>query len=226
MYALKARNHYPISVDSVIFGYTEGQLKVALVERKKEPFKGFWAIPGGFMEGEETVEETARRELKEETGIEHVFLEQFHVFNKPGRDPRGLTITIALYALIDSNQCHLVASENEANGKWWPAYKLPSLAFDHDEICIKALESLRVAMRTRPLAFQLLPIRFTLTHLQDLYEQVFDVKLDKRNFRKKVAKMDFIEATGSKTVGGRHRPAMLYQYNSKNYVKFAKENLF
>lgn len=226
MYQLKDRDHYPISVDSVVFGYTEGELKVALIKRKKNPFVGMWAIPGGFMEGKETVEETALRELREETGIENVYLEQFHVFNKPGRDPRGPTVTIALFALINSDQCMLIASEDAAKAKWWPAYQMPPLAFDHDEIYAKALEALRIALRTRPLAFELLPKQFTLTHLQDLYEQVFGITLDKRNFRKKMAKMDFIKATGNMTEGARHRPAQLYQYDPKRYALFSNENLY
>src|SRR5277367_6789718 len=114
MDGLEGRARYPISVDSVIFGLAEGELKIALIERKNPPFIGMWAVPGGFMEGDETVEETALRELKEETGIEKVYLEQFHVFNKPGRDPRGPTITIALFALINSDQCTLIASEDAA----------------------------------------------------------------------------------------------------------------
>lgn len=226
MYALKARDHYPISVDSVIFGYTEGKLKVALVERKKPPFAGMWAIPGGFMEGEETVEETARRELKEETNIEVSYLEQFHVFNKVGRDPRGPTVTIALFALMAFEECRLVASGDASSAVWWPAYELPVLAFDHNEIYEKALESLRIAVRTRPLAFELLPKQFTLSDLQNLYEQIFHIKLDKRNFRKKISTLTFIEKTGAKTQGGRQRPAMLYQYNAKCYKAFAKENIF
>lgn len=226
MSKLANRSYYPISVDSVVFGYDEGELKVALIERKKSPFKGMWAIPGGFMEGNETVEEAAFRELREETGIKDIYLEQFHVFNKPGRDPRGPTVTVAFFALINSDQCHLIASEDAAKAKWWPAYKLPALAFDHDEIYAKSLEALRVALKTRPLAFELLPKEFTLTHLQNLYEQVFDISLDKRNFRKKVAKMNFIKPTKNKTEGGRQRPALLYQYDSKCYTKFSKENLF
>lgn len=226
MNSLKNRAHYPISVDSVIFGYTEGEFKVALIKRKKEPFAGMWAIPGGFMEGNETVEETALRELKEETGIKDIYLEQFHVFNKPGRDPRGPTVTVALFALINSDDCRLIASQDAVKAKWWPAYELPTLAFDHNEIYLKALEALRIALRTRPLAFELLPKEFTLTHLQDLYEQVFNIKLDKRNFRKKVSKMDFIQLSGNKTKGERHRPALLYQYDPKRYSIFLKETLF
>lgn len=220
MYQLKNRTHYPISVDSVIFGYTEGELKIALIERKNEPFAGMWAIPGGFMEGNETIEEAAFRELKEETGITDVYLEQFHVFNKPGRDPRGPTVTVALFALINSEHCHLIATTDAARAKWWPAYALPPLAFDHEEIYEKALEALRAALQTRPLAFELLPKEFTLTHLQDLYEQVFHITLDKRNFRKKVATMEFIRPSGNKTEGKRHRPALLYSFDTKRYAMF------
>jgi 8-oxo-dGTP diphosphatase len=217
---------FPISVDSVVFGLAEGELKIALIERKNPPFEGMWAVPGGFMEGDETVEETALRELKEETGIEKVYLEQFHVFSKRGRDPRGPTLTIALFALIHSDQCKLVATGDASAAKWWPAYALPPLAFDHDQICTKALNALRAALKSRPLAFELLPKAFTLYQLQDLYEQVFGISIDKRNFRKKVRKMDFIRASGKKTKGRRHRPAMLYHYDAKRYAKFAHENLF
>jgi len=223
---LEGRERYPISVNSVIFGLAEGELKIALIERKNPPFMRMWAVPGGFMEGDETVEETALRELKEETGIEKVYLEQFHVFSKRGRDPRGPTLTIALFALIRSDQCKLVATGDASSAKWWPAYALPSLAFDHDQICVKALDALRAALKTRPLAFELLPKAFTLYQLQDLYEQIFGTSIDKRNFRKKVQKMDFICASGKKTEGGRQRPAMLYYYDAKRYVKFANEHLF
>ncbi len=225
MYELENRSHYPISVDSVIFGYIENQLKVALVKRKKKPFLDMWAIPGGFMEGNETIEETALRELKEETGIENVYLEQFEAFNKRGRDPRGPTITIALFALVSFGHSQLSASEDASEAKWWPVYELPPLAFDHNEIYKKALDSLKVAVRTRPLVFELLPQEFTLKNLQDIYEQLLNIKFDKRNFRKTIAKMDFIQPTGNKTQGQRQRPAMLYKFNSETYKAFFKENL-
>ncbi len=218
--------YFPLSVDSVIFGYTEGTLKVALIQRKNSPFAGMWAIPGGFMEGDETVEETARRELEEETGIRNVYLEQFHVFSKRGRDPRGPTITVALFALIKADKCELVATDDAALARWWPAYEIPQLAFDHNEIYEKALEALRLSFRNRPLAFELLPKAFTLTQLQNLYEQVFHRTFDKRNFRKKILKMEFIRASGEKTQGGRHRPAMLYYYDPRLYKKVLSDNMF
>lgn len=223
---LMDRDHYPISVDSIVFGYAEGKLRVALIERKKDPFRGMWALPGGYMEGSETIEETALRELKEETGIENIYLEQFHVFDNPEQDPRGRSITIAFFALINSDQYRLIASEDAAKAKWWPVYEVPPLAFDHDEIYAKALEALRNALRTRPLAFELLPKEFTLAHLQNLYEQIFGINFDKRNFRKKIAKMDFIKPSGNKTVGGRQRPAILYSYDPDRYTQFVINKIF
>lgn len=215
MDSLKNRAHFPISVDSVIFGYSEGQLKVALVKRKKEPFKGMWAIPGGFMEGDETVEETALRELTEETGIQNVYLEEFGVFSKRGRDPRGPTITVAFFALINSEQCHLVATEDASDAQWWSAYDVPTLGYDHNEIYQEALNALRIAVKVQPLAFELLPKEFTLTQLQTLYEQVYGIKIDKRNFRKKVLNKGYVIPTGKKTEGGRQRPALFYKYEPK-----------
>lgn len=224
---LPERSTYPITVDSVIFGYAEGTLQVALIERKTEPFMGMWAIPGGFMEGDETVEETAFRELKEETGIADIFLEQFHVFSSHGRDPRGRTITVGFFALVNSDNYHtLIATEDATSAKWWPAYKIPPLAFKQKEIYDKALAALRIAMKTRPLAFELLSKEFTLTELQKLYEQVFDIQIDKRNFRRKVAKMDFICSCEQKQEGEKHRPAMLYRFDRKRYKEFSQENLF
>lgn len=190
------KNLYPLTTDCVIFGYAEGQLKVALIERKNPPFQGMWAFPGGFVETNETVEESAQRELQEETGIQNVYLEQFHAFNKPGRDPRGPTVTVAFFALVNSEKCSLVAADDAANAKWWPAYELPKLAFDHDEIYREALKALRIAIRVNPLAFELLPKQFTLSEMQNLYEQILGTKLDKRNFQEKVAKMQLIKPVG------------------------------
>lgn len=226
MTGLANRSLYPITVDSVIFGYADRELKVALIERKVDPFMGMWAIPGGFMEGDETVEETALRELKEETGLEDIFLEQFHVFSSHGRDPRGRTITVAFFALINSDKCRLIATSDAAEAKWWPAYKIPPLAFQQKTMYTQALEALRIAMKTRPLAFELLPKAFSLTDLQNLYEQVFDIKIDKRNFRRKITKMNFIQSSGKKQEGEKHRPAMLYRYDATLYKEFSRENFF
>jgi 8-oxo-dGTP diphosphatase len=226
MNMLKARSLYPISVDSVIFAFIGGELKVALMQRKTEPFVGMWAIPGGFMEGDETVEQTALRELKEETGIEHIYIEQFGVFSERGRDPRGPTITVAFFALIHAELCNLTASGDASDARWWSVDKIPKLAFDHHIIYNKALEALRRAAQYKPLVFELLPREFTLSELQNLYQQLYGSTLEKRNFRKKVQKMSFIVATGKSAKGARHRPAELFRYNPKLYAKFEKDMLF
>ncbi len=219
-------NHYPVTVDSVIFGYSKGELMVALIERERDPFKGMWAIPGGFMEGEETAEETARRELQEETGLADIFLEQFHVFSSHGRDPRGRTITVAFFALINSDSKELFATEDAWQAKWWPAYKIPPLAFGQDEMYSCALKALRNHVKTGPIAFELLPKEFTLTELQKLYEQLFNIEIDTRNFRRKVAKVGYIVPTGKKQAGLKHRPALLYSFDPKLYDEFSKESFF
>lgn len=215
---LETRMHYPVAVDCVIFGYDGVELKVALIERKKLPFLGNWGLPGGFLIGTETVEQTAYRKLQEETGIHDIYLEQFHVFSKPERDPRGHVITVAFFALIASDKIELEPTENVVRAQWFSAYKIPKLAFDHDEIYAKALESLRIAIISKPLVFKLLPKQFTLTMLQNLYEQITGYSIDKRNFRKKVLKDGYVQQTTKTTNGGQHRPARLYKFNKARYA--------
>jgi 8-oxo-dGTP diphosphatase len=213
--SLKNKTLIPLSVDCVIFGYAKGTLQVALIERKKTPFIGKWAIPGGFLIDNETVEEAALRELREETGLYNIYLEQFHVFSHPNRDPRGRVITVAFFALISSEDLELIATEDAAKAAWWPIDSIPPLAFDHELIFHKALSSLQKAVSLRPLIFELLPKLFTLTELQILYEQIFGFKTDKRNFRKKILSAGIIKETKKTTKGAKHRPAQLYQYNNK-----------
>lgn len=216
---LEQQTHYAISIDCVIFGYDATQLQVALIERKKYPFIGQWALPGGFLIGNETVEQAALRELQEETGLHDIYLEQFHVFSKPERDPRGHVITVGFFALIASDKIKLIATQDAAQAQWFSAYKLPKLAFDHDEIYTKALESLRSVILLKPLIFKLIPKEFTLSMLQHVYEQIMGTTLDKRNFRKKMLKNDFIQETTKTTIGGQHRPARLYKFNKSRYIK-------
>lgn len=217
--SLNQRSQYPISVDCIIFGYAAGQLQVALIKRKKPPFVGMWALPGGFLVDNETVEQAALRELQEETGIHDIYLEQFHVFSKPDRDPRGRVITVAFFALIAADKVNLVATEDAEQAQWFPVNNLPTLAFDHSLIFAKAVEALRVAATIKPLIFELLPQEFTLTMLQNIYEQIFGYTTDKRNFRKKVLKMDFVQETKYMTQGEKQRPARLYRFNKKIYLK-------
>jgi len=219
MKKLDKRTHYPVSIDCVIFGYDAAELQVALIERKQPPFVGQWALPGGFLVDDETVEQAALRELQEETGLHDIYLEQFHVFSKPDRDPRGHVITVGFFSLISSDKIELVATADAAQAQWFPAYKIPKLAFDHDEIYTKALEALRSAITLKPLIFKLLPKEFTISMLQNLYEQIIGCDVDKRNFRKKLLKEDFIQETTKTTEGGQHRPARLYKFNKSRYLK-------
>ena len=228
MTKLNTRTHYPLTVDCVIFGYDtiDMQLKVALIERKQAPFIGYWALPGGFVIDDETVEQAAIRELQEETGIHDIYLEQFHVFSDPSRDPRGRVITVAFFALIKSDNLELIATQDAASAQWFSAYKIPKLAFDHDEIYSKALETLRIAIKNKPLIFQLLPELFTLSMLQNIYEQIIGSSIDKRNFRKKISKTTFIHQTTKTTQGGSHRPARLYKFNKNHYTQSSLLELF
>ena len=210
MSTLHKRSHYPLTVDCVIFGYTEGSLKIALIKRKTPPFQDSWALPGGFVEGEETVEEAAKRELAEETGIRNIYLESFQVYSAPDRDPRGRIISVAFFALVNSDQFTLFATEDAAAADWIPMNELPTLAFDHQKIFAQGLDAMRNACLLQPLVFELLPEFFTLTQLQTLYEQIYGIEVDKRNFRKKLLKTGYIEKTTKVTEGQKHRPASLY----------------
>ncbi len=214
---MKKKSAYPLSVDCVVFGYDGKELKTALIERKNPPFQGKWALPGGFMEGDETVEAAALRELQEETGIDNLYLEQFHVFSNPNRDPRGRVITVAFFALVDSLQYTLKASEDASKARWWPTYDLPALAFDHQEVYEKALNALRNRLKLRPIMFDLLPQEFTLNALQKLQEQITHTKIDKRNFRKKIATSAYIKPLGKMTQGSPHRPAQLYGFDPAHF---------
>ena len=176
-----------LTVDCVVFGFDEGELKVLLIERALEPFQGRWALPGGFLRLEETVDEAARRELAEETGLRNVFLEQLYTFGAVGRDPRERVVSVAYYALVKLSDHRAKAATDASNAQWFPVSKVPKLAFDHAEVFAAALARLKGKVRYEPIGFELLPPKFTLSQLQHVYEAVLEMALDKRNFRKKVA---------------------------------------
>lgn len=204
-----------VTVDVVILTLRDGRLKVLLVKRKRWPFEGMWAIPGGFVNPDESLEEAATRELKEETGVGDVYLEQLYTFGDPGRDPRTRVITVAFYALMRSDHLRLRAADDAAEAKWFPLYDLPELAFDHRKILDYTVQRLRGKLEYTMIGFQLLPREFTLSELQEVYEKILDRPLDKRNFRKKVLQTGILErADGTRRVG-QHRPAQLYRFSPK-----------
>lgn len=216
-----------VTVDVVIFTLRQGELHVLLVRRKHWPYADMWAIPGGFIKMEESLEASARRELAEETGIDDpdIYLEQLYTFGDPGRDPRTRVITVAYFALISSTHLHLRADSDAAAADWFPANRPPELAFDHARILRYAIQRLRYKLEYTALAFQLLPETFTLTELQEAYEHILDETLDKRNFRRKVLAADVLEETPF-TRSGDHRPAKLYRFKSDAVAEVRARRLF
>lgn len=201
-----------VTVDVVIFTVHARELKVLLVKRDVTPYKNCWAIPGGFVRMKETLENAARRELEEETGVRNVYLEQLYTFGDVRRDPRMRVITVAYYALIPSDKQMLRASTDTTDVRWSSVHERPRLAFDHDKIVDYALERMRNKIMYVPIAFQLLPDTFTLTELQNIYEVILDSSLDKRNFRKKILASDLLVSTRQILKGAAHRPAALYRF--------------
>ncbi len=214
--------HPAVTTDIVIFTIREAQLKLLLIKRTGEPFKGKWALPGGFLQLEESLEEGARRELEEETGLSGVYLEQLYTFGHPKRDPRERVITVAYYALIPSERIHLrAATEAEAIG-WFAMDEIPALAFDHPKIVNVAHHRLVAKLDYSTIAFQFMPGEFTLAELQGVYEMILQEEVDKRNFRKWVLAMEKIEETGDVRRDGAHRPARLYRVKNPGMVEIIK----
>jgi len=211
-----------LTVDCVVFGFDEGELKVLLIQRALEPFKGRWALPGGFVRVEETLDEAARRELEEEAGLKNVFLEQLFTFGEVRRDPRERVVSVAHYALVKLSDHRAKAATDAANAEWFPVSKVPRLAFDHTDILAAALARLKGKVRYQPIGFELLPLKFTLSDLQHLYEAVLGADLDKRNFRKKVLGLGLLVPLRETQMAGRHRPARLFSFDADKYGKLNK----
>ncbi len=207
-----------LTVDCVVFGFDETDLKVLLIERGLEPFKGRWALPGGFVRVHETLDAAARRELQEEAGLSNVFLEQLYTFGTVDRDPRERVVSVAYYALVKLSDHAAKAATDAANARWYPVSRVPRLAFDHGEILQTAVARLKGKVRYQPIGFELLPPKFTLSQLQHLYEAVLGVNLDKRNFRKKVLSFGLLVPLKETQMVGRHRPAQLFRFDQKRYA--------
>ncbi len=214
--------HPAVTVDIVIFTIRDGQLKLLLIRRAGEPYRGRWALPGGFIRLDEDLEQSARRELEEETGVAGVYLEQLYTFGRPNRDPRERVITVAYYALIPSDRLRIrAATDAEAVG-WFGMDEVPALAFDHDAILAMAHERLVAKLDYSTIAFQFLGEAFTLSELQSVYEIILREELDKRNFRKWVLALEQIEETGEVSREGAHRPAKLYRLKEPGTVAIIK----
>ena len=211
-----------LTVDCAVFGLDDGELKVLLIERALEPFKGSWALPGGFVRVDETLDAAARRELAEEAGLKDVFLEQLYTFGTVDRDPRERVVSVAYYALVKLADFSTKAATDAADARWFAVSQVPKLAFDHAEILAAALARLKGKVRYQPIGFELLPPKFTLSQLQHLYEAVLETELDKRNFRKKVLGFGLLVPLKETQMAGRHRPAQLFRFDADKYEKLKK----
>ncbi|HNS04228.1 MAG TPA: NUDIX domain-containing protein [Anaerolineae bacterium] len=204
-----------VTVDVVLFAFRDQQLQVLLVRRRNWPYQGYWAIPGGFIQMDESLEQSALRELQEETGVEDVYLEQLYTFGEAERDPRTRVISIAYFALVGADQALQVrGGDDAAEARWWSMASLPPLAFDHDRILRYAHQRLRWKLEYTALGFLLLPETFTLSELQAVYQVVLGEQLDKRNFRRKILSTGVLEETDAYREGSPHRPARLYRFTA------------
>ena len=216
---------HAIAVDVVLFTIQGGTLKVLLVKRQRPPYRGAWALPGGIVGPEESVDDAALRELQEETNISRIYLEQLYTFGEPNRDPRGRVITVSYYALVNWQQFQLKARQRVSEADWFAVKRLPELAFDHRRIVDYALERLRNKLNYTTIGFQLLPKEFTLTELQGAYEVILGQRLDKRNFRRKMLQLNILEGTKEFKVNGRQRPARLYTFTEPKVVKLQEKGI-
>ncbi|MHC4778171.1 MAG: NUDIX hydrolase [Planctomycetota bacterium] len=223
---MTATYKYPrpaLTADCVVFGLDEEDLKILLIRRGIEPFQGQWALPGGFAQVGESLEDTARRELSEETGLKNVFLEQLYTFSLPDRDPREHVVTVAYFALVNLSEHLVKASTDASDAAWFSVDDVPSLAFDHDRILKVAHERLRGKIVYQPIGFELLPRKFPIRLLQSMYEKILDRGLDKRNFRKKILGMGILEELDEIETDVAHRAARLYRFDKGKYDRMVKQ---
>ena len=209
--------HPAVATDCVIFGFDGVSIKVLLIQRGIEPYKGQWALPGGFVGIDESAEECARRELQEETGLQGVAVEQFHAFSDVNRDPRERVISIAYYALVKLSEVR--GGDDASEAQWFSYDDVPSLAFDHDRILRMALRHLRDRICFEPVGFDLLPDVFTMTELQRLYEAILGVKFDRRNFYNKMLKLEVLTSAEPRPENASRRTPSKYRFNAEKYAE-------
>lgn len=213
--------HPAVTADCVIFGFDGVSIKVLLIQRGIEPYKGQWAFPGGFLKMNETVEECAKRELEEETGLKSTSVEQFYTFSAVNRDPRERVITVAHYALVRLSE--VKGGDDAASAKWFAMNEIPSLAFDHDHILRLAVKCLKERICFEPIGFELLPEVFTMTELQNLYEAILEVKFDRRNFYNKMLKLGILSDAEPRPANASRRTPCKYRFNAKKYAELKQK---
>ena len=213
--------HPAVTSDCVIFGFDGVAIKVLLIQRGIEPYKGKWAFPGGFMNIDETIEECAKRELEEETGLKASSLEQFYTFTDVNRDPRERVITVAHYALVRLSD--VKGGDDAMSAKWFAMNEIPSLAFDHDRILRIAVNRLKERICFEPIGFELLPKIFTMSALQNLYEAILEMKFDRRNFYNKMLKLGILSEAEERPKNASRRTPIKYRFNAKKYAELKQK---
>ncbi|MDG5766361.1 NUDIX domain-containing protein [Balneolales bacterium ANBcel1] len=211
-------DRFPVALDGIIFGFNREQLKLLLIKRDFEPEKGKWSLMGGFLKQDESLDEAASRILTRLTGLTDIYLEQLHGFGDINRDPVERTISIAYYSLINIHN-HDKNLVKKYSAKWFPADDLPELIFDHQKMVDAAKSRLRYKAARQPVGFELLPEKFTLPELQQLYEAIYETSLDKRNFRRRILSMGVLVKTNEKQKGFSKKGAFLYRFDKEKYQK-------
>jgi 8-oxo-dGTP diphosphatase len=214
-----------LSVDAVVFGYEEGNISILLIKRKYDPFKGKWAIPGGFVKNEESLEEAVQRELQEETGVQINYLEQLYTFGETDRDPRGRVVSVAYFGLVRPNAFKIEASTDAAEVQWFHINEIPEISFDHKTILETAIKRLKSKITYEPIGFELLDQKFPFSDLEKLYTTLLGRPIDRRNFRKKIIGLNVLDELDEKVSKGSGRPANLFQFNQKRYFQLKEEGI-
>ena len=215
-----------LTVDAVVFGYEPSpSISVLLVKRKYEPFKDSWALPGGFIHNEESLEDAVLRELREETGVEIGYLEQLYTFGQPQRDPRQRIVSVAYFGLVKPGTYKISASTDAKEVDWFNINSLPNLAFDHQNILDLAIKRLRAKITYEPIGFELLDERFPFSDLENLYTTLLGRDIDRRNFRKKILSFKILDELNVKMKKGAGRPANLFKFNKERYFQLKKEGI-
>ena len=211
-----------INTNVVVFTLRDSELKLLLVRRGSDPYKGMWALPGGRLGAGEDLDASAMRTLEEGTGVSGVYLEQLYTFGAPERDPRRRAIAVSYFALIPSERLQLRAAVDAEGVAWFSLSELPALAFDHSEMVEVARQRLSAKLAYSTIALQFMPEKFTLSELQEVYETILDEQLDKRNFRKRILAMDQVNETPEVRRNGSHRPARLYRARNPSEVQIIR----
>lgn len=219
--------HIKVSVDAVVFGYQSASgLSILLIQRRIDPYKDFWALPGGLVKDDESLEAAVERELKEETGVAIDYLEQLYSFGAPKRDPRNRVVSIAYYGLVSPHNFALQADTDAKDAAWFNIKDLPSLAFDHQQIIEVAFTRLKTKITYEPIGFELLGAKFPFSALEKLYATVLDRPIDRRNFKKKIMQYGFVEETEEKqALEGAGRPGNLYRFNEEKYFEHKQKGI-